>query len=396
MQLFKATNINFMKWKFAALGLTLVIILAGAGNIFFGKGLKLGVDFGGGTLIRVVFKNSVSVSNIRDSLKSVGLGSSLIQATGKGGHEFMIRTRQVFKGKSAEEELEAHAKLADQVIAALRGTEGAGKEQSGKQDLNTIDRASLTALLDPSFPGEGDNLAKDVLAVRNGERILGGTAGTISGVLTGYDELTAAGLKPEAVRVLQDKTYLGPISVISRETVGPQAGADLRRKATLAVIWSLIGMLIYIALRFKLAYGVSAILTLTQDVLISLALFSFTNREINLPVIAALLTIVGYSINDTIVTFDRVRENLKTMRKDTLEKVMNTSINQMLGRTIITSGTVFLTVLALFLFGGEVINDFAFIMLIGAIEGVYSSIYLSCPVVIFWQQLFPPKRGYRK
>ncbi len=150
-------------------------------------------------------------------------------------------------------------------------------------------------------------------------------------------------------------------------------------------------MLIYIALRFKLAYGVAAIFTLTQDVLITISIYSFSGREINLPIIAALLTIVGFSINDTIVIFDRVRENQKAFRKMPLEDVMNLSLNQMLGRTFITSGTVFLTVLALFLFGGTVINDFAFTMLIGTIEGVYSTIYLSCPVVLFWQKWFPSK-----
>ncbi|MCJ7613072.1 MAG: protein translocase subunit SecF [Candidatus Aminicenantes bacterium] len=396
MKLLKATNINFMKWKFVALGVTFLIILAGLLNMTVGNGLKLGVDFGGGTLIRVVLKDSVSVSSIRDSLQSVGLGNSLIQATGKGGHEFMIRTRQVFQGKSAEEEIEAHARLADQVIAALKGSQGASEAQSGLRDINTSDRAGLTALLEKSFPGEGAALANAVIGVRDAENFLGAEVNKITGILTGYDQLQRAGIKPEVIKVLQEKTYLGPMAVVSRETVGPQAGADLRKKATLAVIWSLIGMLIYIAVRFKLAYGVAAILTLTQDVLITLALYSFTSREINLPVIAALLTIVGFSINDTIVTFDRVRENLKTSRKDSLERIMNLSINQMLGRTIITSGTVFLTVMALFLFGGEVINDFAFVMLIGVIEGVYSTLYLSCPVVILWQKLFPSKRGFRK
>lgn len=396
MKLLKETHINFMKWKFVALGLTLVIIVAGAVNIFTGRGLRMGVDFGGGTLIRVVFKDVQDVSAIRNSLTSVGLGNSLIQSTGKGGHEFMIRTRQVFQGKSAEEELEAHAKLADQVIAALEKREGAAALPEGKPDLNTIDRTNLANLLDLSFPGEGLSLAAAVIGVRDEQNVLGTESSKISGILTSYDQLRDAGIKPEVVKALEEQTSLGPMAVVSRETVGPQAGAELRRKATLAVVWSLIGMLIYIAIRFKLAYGVAAILTLTQDVLISLAIYSFTTREINLPVIAALLTIVGYSINDTIVTFDRIRENLKTMRKDPLEKVMNTSINQMLGRTIITAGTVFLTVMALYLFGGEVINDFAFVMLIGTIEGVYSTLYLSCPVVLGWQKLFPPKRGFRK
>ncbi len=186
------------------------------------------------------------------------------------------------------------------------------------------------------------------------------------------------------------------MTVLSRETVGPQVGADLRRKAVQATIWSLLGMLVYIALRFKLEYGVAAIFTLAQDVLITMSLYSFTNREINLPIIAGILTIVGFSINDTIVIFDRVRENQKIMRGKGLEEVMNVSLNQCLGRTIITSGTVFLTVGALFLFGGEVINDFAFLMLIGTIEGVYSTIYLSCPVVLFWQKWFRPKKAGKR
>jgi preprotein translocase subunit SecF len=155
-------------------------------------------------------------------------------------------------------------------------------------------------------------------------------------------------------------------------------------------------MLVYIALRFKIEYGVAAIFTLTQDVLITMSVYSFSSREINLPIVAAILTIVGYSINDTIVIFDRVRENQKLFRKETLEAIMNLSVNQCLGRTVITSGTVFLTVGALFLFGGEVINDFAFIMLIGTIEGVYSTVYLSCPVVLWWQQLFKQKKGARR
>jgi preprotein translocase subunit SecF len=155
-------------------------------------------------------------------------------------------------------------------------------------------------------------------------------------------------------------------------------------------------MLVYIALRFRLANGVSAIFTLFQDVLITMSIFSFTSREINLPIIAGILTIVGFSINDTIVIFDRIRENQKLNRKMPLEAIMNLSLNQMLSRTFITSGTVFLTVMALFLFGGAVINDFAFLMLIGTIEGIYSTIYLSCPVVLWWTKLFPSKSSGRR
>jgi len=130
--------------------------------------------------------------------------------------------------------------------------------------------------------------------------------------------------------------------------------------------------------------------------LICLSIYSFTNREINLPIIAAFLTIVGYSINDTIVIFDRIRELRRTMRREPLEKIMNLSLNINLTRTIITSGTVFIAVLSLFLFGGKVINDFAFIMLVGTIEGVYSTVFMACPVVFFWNQLFKKQKKVRK
>jgi len=152
-------------------------------------------------------------------------------------------------------------------------------------------------------------------------------------------------------------------------------------------------MLVYIGIRFQYAYGVAAIITLLHDVLITMTIFSFTNRELNLPVIAAIMTLVGYSLNDTIVIFDRVRDNLKTMRKHKFEDMINVSINQTLSRTIITSGTTFLTVAALFFFGGEVINDFAFTMMIGVIIGTYSSIYQSCSILYFWKKIFNPKKG---
>jgi len=384
MQLIKTPKIQFMKYKYAALGLTLLIVLAGFINIVFGRGLKLGVDFGEGTLIRVMFKAPASVSDIRGHLSSVGLGNSVIQSTGKNGREFMIRSMEVANTKEGTS-LESHEVLGNKVVDALRATEGQPERARGLKDLNAIDLSAMSALLDTGFPGKGAELAQKIIGQRN-----------LLGILRDFSEISAAGVEPGVLAFLKDKTYLGNMTVLSRETVGPQVGKDLRKRATQAVIWSLIGMLVYIAFRFKIANGVSAIFTLTQDVLVTVSIYSFTNREINLPIIAALLTIVGYSINDTIVIFDRVRENQKTMRKIPLENLMNLTINQMLGRTIITTGTVFLTVLALFLFGGKVINDFAFAMLIGSIEGVYSTIYLSCPVVLYWYKIFQPAKGGRR
>jgi len=386
MQLFKTPSIRFLKYKYLTLGITAAIVLAGVINVAAFKGVKLGVDFGEGTLLRIMFKAPSDEGHIRDLLQTVGLGKSQVQSSGKTGREFQIRAVESVRTKpSDKEQLEAHEALADKIIAALKGDDGAAERARGLVDLNTIDERSLTALLENAFPGSGPEAAQAILTYRN-----------TTGIVTDFGELDKLGLKPEVRTYLRDKTYLGKMTTLSRETVGPQVGADLRRKAVLATVWSLIGMLIYIALRFKVANGVAAIFTLAQDVLITMSIYSFTNREINLPIIAGILTIVGFSINDTIVIFDRVRENQKLMRGKSLEEVMDASINQCLGRTIITSGTVFLTVLALFLFGGEVINDFAFLMLIGTIEGVYSTVYMSCPVVLFWQSWFGSKNTKRR
>jgi preprotein translocase subunit SecF len=386
MQLFKTPNIKWLKYKYIALAITVAIVGAGILNVTVFKGLKLGVDFGEGTLLRVKFRSPMQVGAIRDQLRETGLGSSVIQETGEGGREFQVRTMQVVNIKDSDQaQMEAHEALADQVIQALRGEDSKANLEKGLRDLNTIDPASLSTMLEEAFPGSGPDAAREIIAYRN-----------TNGIIGDFSELEGAGVKPEIVNDLKGKTFLGNLTILSRETVGPQVGKDLRRKAVQATVWSLIGMLVYIAFRFKLEYGVAAIFTLTQDVLITMSIYSFTNREINLPIIAAVLTIVGYSINDTIVIFDRVRENQKAMRRTPLEDIMNLSLNQTLGRTLITAGTVFLTVLALFLFGGEVINDFAFIMLVGTIEGTYSTISLSCPVVLFWQKLFKTKKTGRR
>jgi preprotein translocase subunit SecF len=386
MQLFKTPNIRFLKYKYVALAFTALIVLAGVLNVTAFKGLKLGVDFGEGTLLRVMLRTPSSEGAIRDLLGQVGLAKSQVQSSGDTGREFQIRAMESISTRATEaEQLEAHEVLADKIIAALRGDDGRAEKARGLVDLNTLDEKSLTALLEGAFPGSGPEAARTVLAHR-----------IKTGIFADLGELDGLGLKPEVLSFLREKTYLGKMAILSRETVGPQVGADLRRKAVQATIWSLLGMLVYIALRFKLEYGIAAVFTLFQDVLITMTFYSFTSREINLPIIAGILTIVGFSINDTIVIFDRVRENQKLMRGKNLEEVMNASLNQCLGRTIITSGTVFLTVGALFFFGGEVINDFAFLMLIGTIEGVYSTIYLSCPVVIFWQKWFKPKNARRR
>ncbi len=166
--------------------------------------------------------------------------------------------------------------------------------------------------------------------------------------------------------------------------IGPKIGGELRRAAVFAVIFSLFGILIYISWRFEFKYAVGAVIALFHDVLITLGIFSLLNYEISLAVVAAFLTIVGYSLNDTIVVFDRIRENLKILRRETFENLINTSINQTLSRTIITSFTTLIVVIILFIMGGEVIHNFAFALIVGILIGTYSSIYVASPIVIEW------------
>jgi len=175
------------------------------------------------------------------------------------------------------------------------------------------------------------------------------------------------------------------------EAVGPKVGKDLRQKAMLAVLCSCIGMLIYMWFRFEFRFGLGAVLGLVHDVLITLTFLSLTNTPIDLTVVAALLTIVGYSVNDTIIICDRIRENMPKMTRMKFTDIINTSVNETLSRTILTVGTVFLATLALFLFGGGVIHDFAFTMLVGIITGTYSSVFVACPVAIFWEKMFMNK-----
>lgn len=348
--------------------------------------MNYGIDFAGGTLLRIMFKDEIPISKIRQSLRDRGLGKSRIQQIGSSRKEYIIRTLSALEGAEYEEDIEAHEILGNRVIEALRGEEEKSAVDRGLKDLNSMGADELFSLLRSSFSEQAEEIAQKIISFRISK-----------GIIHDFAQLEEnAGISNDAVKLLREKTFLGNLTVLSKETVGPQVGHDLRRKATQATIWALIGMLIYVGIRFKFSYGVVAIITLAHDVLITAGLFSLTTREINLPVIAGVLTIVGYSLNDTIVIFDRIRDNLKILRKNNFEDIINQSINQTLSRTMITSGTTFLTVFALFLFGGEPINDFAFTMMIGIIIGTYSSIYQSSSLLFLWNKIFKPKKGMRK
>ena len=218
-----------------------------------------------------------------------------------------------------------------------------------------------------------------------------------TGLFKSLDVLSRApGVSPATASALQTQAHLGNFSVLAVENVGPQIGSELRRQGFLAVVMSLLGMLCYIWFRFELRFGIGAVMASLHDVVVTLLFFWAFGLEFNLTTIAAFLTLIGYSVNDTVVIFDRMRENMRKSRRKPLIEVMNDSINQTLSRTIMTSGLTFLTVLSLLIFGGDVLHGFAFVMTVGIIVGTYSSIYVASPFALLWESLFGAQGRWRR
>jgi preprotein translocase subunit SecF len=199
------------------------------------------------------------------------------------------------------------------------------------------------------------------------------------------DESSLDAGRKQIVDALQSH-YDNPFSVVNVDVVGPTVGRQLESKAVLATLYSMAGMLIYLWFRFQLIYGIAAVVACFHDTLITVGAFALTGQEISLTVIAAILTLVGYSMNDTIVVFDRIRENLRLSRRESLPDVVNRSINQTLSRTVLTSGLTFMTVLSLYIFGGQVLRGFSFALVIGILIGTYSSIAVAAPMLVAWQE----------
>jgi preprotein translocase subunit SecF len=298
MQIFKNPNYDFVQWRWHALALSLVVILAGSFHIWK-NGLPLGVDFEGGTIVIVRFEQQSALERVREALQAgmPGGGEAIVQQYGDpANRDVLIRVRRTgaeTAGQLSEE--------ADAAVAALK--------QAG----------------------------------------------------------------------------LGNFSVQGTEIVGPVVGDQLKRQGTLATVLALAGILTYIALRFQLSFAVGAVAATLHDLLVCLAFLSFFGYDITLNVIAGLLTITGYSVNDTIVIFDRVRENMRAMRRDNLAHIVNVAVNQTLSRTVITAGTTLLSVVALYLFGGEVLKGFAFTMIVGIISGTYSTVFIASAIAIMFQ-----------
>ena len=192
---------------------------------------------------------------------------------------------------------------------------------------------------------------------------------------------------------LQERFKGQTLEIRRAEVVGPKVGKDLKKKAIWATVLSFLAILIYVAIRFRqVSYGLGGIVALIHDIIITFGAISIFDLEFSLPLLAVILTIIGFSINDTIVIFDRVRENIKKMRKEKIETIFNVSINETLGRTILTSGTVMMVVLILFFFGGPVIHDFTSALIVGLISGTYSTVYIASPIVLLWHNHITLKR----
>jgi preprotein translocase subunit SecF len=305
MHILNKTSIDFMRWRWHAVALSWVVILAGLGVIAT-KGLPRGIEFAGGTSVIMQFDQAPSDDAVRTALNEHFAG---------GGQNAIVQT---FGDPSQRQKMVRVPQVGEESGSSL----------------------STTA-----------NAVTDALKAGN----------------------------------------LGNFTVVGTEIVGPAVGKELSQKGLLATVLSLGGILLYIAFRYQLSFAVGAVVATIHDLLVVMAFLAFFRFDLTLNVIAAILTVTGYSTNDTIVIFDRVRENLRSMRRDSLMDVINASINQTLGRTVLTAGTTLLSALALFLFGGEVLRGFAFTMIVGIITGTYSSVFVAAAVVTFWRGAGPTR-----
>ena len=394
MDIIKNPRVEWLKYRWLFLGVSSFFLLAGAISLG-GKGLNLGVDFTGGTLIFVRFKERPELDRVRGTLSTSDLNVEGVSRFDQPSKNQV----QIRMGRISDQSERDLGKNSRDVIEVLK-EEYDSQVDDEKIDLNNTTYSILMGCLEKASSGVGcgQNL-ETVLPEENsgvmasvGNLELGLLAQKIldfrtarGGIISNDAELEEIGLSTDLVEQIRENFYLGSFTILSSESVGPKVGRELQDKAINAVVFSLLGILAYIAYRFKFIYGLAAIVAIFHDVFITLGLFAFFEKEISLTVIAALLTVVGYSINDTIVIFDRVRENVLLMRQADFGTILNTSINQTLNRTVLTSGMTFLAVLALYLMGGQVLNGFSFALVIGVLVGTYSSLAVASPIVLWWQ-----------
>jgi len=380
VELFRNTNIDFLGKKIYFVALSTLLVAASL-FLLATRGLVYGIDFRGGADVVLRFVQEPRIDAIRSALASQGFSGAQIQRLrlpeDPNANDVLIRVPPQESG--SEETRAEEADVSGLVLKALRaGLEGS---QTGpKLDLNVAGIREIERAFAVAFPNQismANAAAEALVNYRESHH----------GLFNDMEEArNVPGVTPDIASWLRDNAVVGNFAIRSADYVGPSVGRELKSRATYAVIGSLIAMLIYIWFRFeKLAFGIAAIVTLAHDAIVALGAMSLTGKEFDLTVLAAVLTVVGYSINDTIVIFDRVRENVRTQRGTQLTKLFNDSINQTLSRTILTTVLVLLVVVTLWLFGGSRLNPFSFTLLVGVITGTYSTIYVSSPIVVWWR-----------
>jgi preprotein translocase subunit SecF len=385
VELFKNISINWLGKKWWFFGFSWVLILLGIIGYFMHGGLTFGIDFTGGTVIQMKFNQKPDLDLIRKSLKPETASAPLIQAYGAAEDNTVQVRLQTAIGE--RQDVGGGQKA---LMSLLRKSFDAEHIDSVQIDFNNV---GLDALHKSLLGSDPDNLRSQSKTMQEtddyysklAQKLLDYRNKECKGLIPSIDSLkNAFGVSNSVITDIKKNFYAGPFAVKGVESIGAVVGADLRRRAGWAVGLSFLGMLVYIGWRFQPIYGLAAIVALIHDLAVTLGLFALTSKEISLTVIAALLTLVGYSMNDTIVVFDRTRENLRSMRKESLTTVLNTSINQTFTRTIMASGTTFVSVLTLWVLGGEVLNGFAFTLTVGILIGTYSSIGIASPIVEWW------------
>ncbi|MBZ5562435.1 MAG: protein translocase subunit SecF [Acidobacteriia bacterium] len=383
MEFFHEPKIEWMgkKWYFIALSLALAA--AGLISIAVHRGLIYGIDFRGGTVVTVKFAKQPNLDAIRNELHAENIRDETIQQIGAAqDHEIIISLD--LKETTSTQALDTGKRAIITALSRMFGTPPAGKEDFNNASPQTVaerliasDPLKLASKgLDAATKGYQD-LAQALVNFRNNP--------PKSGLIADFQELNSVpGVTPAVTSALNDNFYLSGFAAKDTKIVGPKVGKDLRLQALYVTLAGLAAMLVYIWYRFELVYGLAAVVATFHDVIITLGFFSLLNKEITLTVIAALLTLVGYSMNDTIVVFDRIRENFRLNKRENFVELVNRSINQTLSRTILTSGLTFIAVLSLFIFGGEVIHGFAFALVVGVIIGTYSSIFIASPIVVYF------------
>ena len=381
LQVFTHANFRMMyrtKWYFMGFSALTILVSAWA---MATHGFNYGIDFAGGTAVQLKFHEAPRVEDLRSALEQAGLGDVSIQKIGDADdNEVLIRVEQ-------QQAVDAAAggeggEISAVILEALKTPEERAAVQSGKIDLNMASRGTLQAWLAARLPDAGE-AAEAVVRYRTEH----------GGLLTSPSEIASIpGVTPEAAALLASQSTMGRFALRSVDFVGPTAGRELMQNTAWLIVLSILGILVYVWIRFhKWMWGVTAIIALVHDVFITAGMISLTGKEFSLTVVAALLTILGYSINDTIVVFDRIRENLRLYREFEFEEIVNASVNQTLSRTLLTSLSLLVAIVALLMFGGEKLNPMSFCLLVGVGFGTYSSVFVAAALLVIAARRLGPK-----